>query len=306
MSIIIANASGEVDSAYHSLVKYINSPVPIVMVSYSDNFIFNEELLTLKGKPFIVIDFIEMGWNYDWGKQTEESYYNRFKGDEWKKFHDWASSCETLLCFKRELDAETAKIDGYVPIEYPCLVDAWPIQTKEGFNARPISSFHYWGRSNEQRLILHGKTWEHASKKSFSVCDNLYYINSFLREERGEKWVTINIPHYERVDLNNLMEINNLSKISISLPGAGNKCFRHSESPVNSVMLMQKNPLVWSFKWDESNCIIAEPGKEIEAIDEALKDEYLYDVYLEGMNNVDKYRLKNYLPYLEKIINDRL
>lgn len=303
MAIIIANQTGEVDSAYHTLVQHIKSPLPIVMVSYSDNFVFNEDLLSLKQDEFILIDFIEMGWNYDWNKHSIENYHKRFNGDQWGKYHDWAYE-KPLLCFKRELDLPTSTIEGYFPIEYPCLTDKWPIETREQFNNRPLNAFQYWGRSNEHRLRIHSEIWLHAYRKGFSVCDNLYYISEFLKNEGGEKWSTLWIPHWARVEINNLMIINNLSKLSLSWEGAGNKCFRDAEAPVNSVMVRHKNNMAWSFPWDESNSVLVEHGKEIEGIEEALKDEYLYDVYIEGMKNVDKYRLENYIPHLEKLINN--
>lgn len=305
MGVIIANGSGEIDSAYHTLVSKINSPLPIVMVSYSDNFIFNEELLSLKKCEFVLIDFIEMGWDYDWSKHSLENYHKRFKGDEWKKFHEWADD-KPLMAFKRELDLPTSKIDGYLPIEYPCLIDKWPVQTREEFNNRPINVFGYWGRSNECRLRIHGEIWLHSFKKGFQVCDNIYYIDQYLKQEQGEKWINMWIPHWARIDIEKVMPANNLSKLSLSWPGAGFKCFRTGESSANSVMVMHKNNFAWSHKWDESNCILVEPGKEIEGIEDALKDPYLYEVYIGGMNNVDKYRLNNYIPYLENLINERL
>jgi hypothetical protein len=305
MPIIIANKTGEVDSAYSTLIKHIKSPLPIVMVSYSDNFVFNEELLSLNKGEFILFDFIEMGWNYDWGRHGLESFRKRFKGEEWWKFHEWVSG-RPLFCFRRELDKASSSIPGYFPIEYPCLSEPYPIQTKEEFNARPVSVFQYWGRSNENRLRIHGEIWQHSYKKGFQVCDNVYYINDYLRNEQGEKWITLWIPHYHRIDLKNLMAVNNISKLSLSWAGAGFKCFRTMESPVNSVMVMTKNNFAWSHNWDETNCILVEPGKEIEGIEEALKNPNLYDIYLKGVENVDKYRLKNYIPFLENIINENL
>jgi len=144
----------------------------------------------------------------------------------------------------------------------------------------------------------------HASKKGFSVCDNLYYVGAFLQNESGEKWVTLNIPHYARIDVNQLMPTNAISKLSLSWPGAGFKCFRSGEAPANSVMVMWKNDYAWSFPWDESNCILVEPGNELAGIDAALSNPNLFKIYRAGVENCEKYRIENYIPYLQRIISN--
>ena len=300
----IADRNGNVDSVYNTLLRFIDSSkIDIVVVSYSDGFVFNDELLKLKKHEFIIIDFIEMGWNYNWANHSLDNYHKRFSGDEWKKFHEWVDG-KPLACFKRELDLPTSTIEGYYPIEYPCLIPPYPIQTREEFNARPINVFQYWGRSNENRLRIHGEIWLHSYKKGFQVCDNLYYINQYLQEERGEKWISLWIPHYARVDISELMKVNNLSKLSLSWAGAGFKCFRTSEAPVNSVMVMHKNNFAWAYEWNETNCILVDEGNEIEGIEKALLNPNLYDIYLAGMQNVDKYRVQNYLKnYIQPIID---
>jgi len=301
--IYIADKGQNVDSAYHTLVKHIPTDIPIVMVSYSDGFVFNQELLSLKAHEFILVDFIEMGWNYDWANHTIENYHNRFKGDEWKKFHDWAYG-KPLLCFKRELREDEATLPGYHPIEYPCLTSPWPIDTKEQFDSRPLDYFQYWGRSNECRIRIQGELWLHSFRKGYQLCDNLYYVSEYLRKESGRRAVSLWVPHWARVDINGLMEVNNLSKLSLSWPGAGFKCFRTEEAPVNSVMVQHRNNFAWSYPWDETNCILVEPGKEIEGIEAALQRDDLYEIYLAGMANVDKYRTENYIKnYIQPILD---
>lgn len=308
MIIYLANQTGEIDSSYHTLVKHIQSKIPIVMVSGSESFVFNDELLKLD--KYVLINFCEFGWNFSWQNGTpifghNAHLFQKFNSDEWKKFDDWVGHNPAVLTLQREL-LKSDVTERLLAIEYPCLIDKWEMQTREEFNNRPINAFQYWGRSNEHRLRIHGEIWLHAYKKGFSVCDNVYYINEFLKQEKEEKWVSLNIPHWARLDINSLMPVNNLSKLSLSWPGAGFKCFRTSEAPVNSIMVQWKNNFAWTHSWNESNCILVEQGKEIEGIEEALKDEYLYEVYLEGMNNVDKYRLPNYIPYLEKLINEHV
>lgn len=303
--IIIANNTGEIDSAYHSLVKHIPTDIPIVMVSWSGNFVFNEELLSLKPKEFIVVDFIEMGWDYDFTNHTPENYYNRFMGEEWKKFHDWAYSCEPLLCFKRELDSETAKIPGYYPIDYPATVEPIPVQSEVEFNARPISAAYYFGRSHEARLSLHASIWSGATKYGYSVCDNIYYFNGFMQNEAGKKYVSMNIPHYQRHPIENLLTINGMAKIGIAPHGAGVKTFRAAEVSCNSVMLLWEDNLSWAYPWVHGiNCLKCKPSEEVETIEKWVNDERLYSIYCEGVKTWEKYRTENYINnYILPIIN---
>lgn len=310
MSIITADKQRRTDSAYHTLIKKINSKYPLVIVSWVDGFIFNEELLSVK--DYILICFCEYGWNYSikdshiWGKNTLKEGYGdgRYKGDEWDKFDNWVHDNPFKIMFKREL-LKKDFFDNIFPIEYPCIGGDYPVQSKETFNERPINVFQYWGRSNEQRLRIHSEIWYHSYIKGFQVCDNIYYINNYLANEQGEKWVTLWIPHYQRIEINNLLDINFMSKLSLSWAGAGFKCFRTGEAAINSVMVMhsQAKEYAWTFDWDESNCILVEELKEIENIEVALLNKDLYNVYVKGVENCNRYRLSNYIPYLENLIN---
>lgn len=305
--IYIADKNEVVDSAYHTLIKHINTGYPIVVSSWVENFQFNPELLKIKN--YIHISFEEYGWNWDmeksgshlWGVNSEN--FPRYYTGDWIKFDNWVKENPPKIMFKRELLQKDVSRE-VAPIDYPCVIPMWQVDTEEQFNNRPISCFQYWGRSNENRLRIHGDIWHHATKKGFSVCDNIYYIGAFLRNEQGEKWITLNIPHWARIDINQLMPTNALSKLSLCWEGAGNKCFRHAEAPVNSVMVMHKNSLAWAYGWDETNCILVEHGKELEGIDEALNNPMLYQIYKAGVENCNKYRTENYInDYLLPKIN---
>lgn len=307
MSVIIANRTGEIDSSFHSLVKHINSPIPIVMVSWSENFVFDDDLLNLK--DYCLICFCEYGWDvvltesHIWGLNSEK--FPRYYTKDWVTFDKWVKNNPPKIFFKRELLKKDVT-DTIKPIEYPCIVEPWPVQSKEEFDARPINAFQYWGRSNECRVRIHGEIWNHAFTKGFQPCDNVFYISHYLREEKGEKWITLWIPHWARVDIKELMPVNNLSKLSLSWPGAGFKCFRHSESPINSVMVMYRNAYAWTHEWDETNCILVASTREIIGIEKALKRNDLYDVYVAGVLNANKYCLSNYLPYIEQTIKNAI
>lgn len=304
MSVILANATGEIDSAYHTLVKHIESPLPIVMVSSSSNFVFNEELLSLDGKDFILIDFKELGWDYDWSSHSLESYHNKFNSRDWKKFHNWIYG-KPLIGFIRELDKPTSEIKDHYPIDYPTTIEPISIQSEEEFNARPLSACYYFGRSHEDRLKLHGHIWLNASKYGYSVCDNIFYFNGFMQHEQGKKYFSANIPHYQRRPIGEVLAINGISKIGLVPHGAGIKTFRATEVSANAVPLMWEDNLAWSYPWIHGvNCLRCKKGEEVDTIEEWVNKPELYQIYRNAVETCDKYRVQNYLNnYIHPIIN---
>lgn len=305
MNIITADKNGVTDAIYHTLNGRIDTKYPIVLVSWVENFVFNDALLELK--DYVLLCMCEYGWDkvitdsHIWGQNS--SKFERYYNNDWIKFDNWAKDNPPKILFKRELlkkDVTTT----IQPLEYPCVVPEYQLQTIEEFNARSINVFQYWGRSNEMRLRIHGQIWLHAYQKGFQVCDNIYYINQYLSEEQGEKWITLWIPHYARIDVSELLKVNNISKLSLSWAGAGFKCFRTAEAPVNSVMVMNRNDFSWTFDWDYSNCILVNQGNEIEEIEHALKRTDLYEVYKNGVENAKKYMLPNYTNHLSSLINN--
>jgi hypothetical protein len=312
MSVIVANATNNTDGTMAAVMGRVDSPIPIVLVSRADDFKFNDSLLSLSGTPYVLCDVTEYGWNVDiektgthiWGENTQQ--FDFLQTDEWAKFDEWVASNPPLVTFKREILKRDVS-DKLLPIEYPRMVETdYPVDTKEVFNARPINAFQYWGRSNENRLRIHGEIWLHAYKKGFSVCDNIYFYNDFMHNERGEKWVTLWMPHWSRVPITELLKINGFSKLSLSWPGAGFKCFRTGEAGINSTLTMHKNNYAWAYDFTEENSILVDYGKEIEGIEEALKREDLYEVYRNGIENCNKYKLSRYIKeYIEPIIKSR-
>lgn len=306
MQIITADKQGRTDSIYHSLNGRIESKYPIVLVSWVEDFIFNDSLLGIK--DYVLLCMCEYGYDFEikdthiWGNNSYEipRYY---KGD-WAVFDKWVKDNPPKLLLKRELLKKDVS-DKVKPLEYPTIVSELPLHSEEEFNNRPVNVFQYWGRSSEERLRIHGEIWLHAYKKGFQPCDNIYYISRYFQEEQGERWITLWIPHWARVEANELMNINQLSKLSLSWKGSGFKCFRTGEAPTSSIMVMHKNDYAWSYSWDETNCILVEQGKEIQGIEEALKRTDLYEVYVNGVANSKNYYLNTYIKnYLEPLINN--
>lgn len=309
--IITAERRGITDGPAHAMLSQVNSPIPIVLMSRTNRFKFNEELLKLD--KYILAEFSEMGWDWDlnksgthiWGQNIHE--FPQFTDNEnYLRFNDFVASNPPILTFTREL-LQKEVTENHLPIDYPCWFQAKEVQDKATFDRRPISSFFFWGRSHEARLKLHSNIWMAASQKGFSVCDNINFFDDFIMKEDGDKWVSMWLPYYGRFDIKEILGRQEFSKTSIALPGAGIKTFRHCESSLNSVMVKWKDDLAWSYPWvHEQNCILTEEGKEIEDIQAALQNPNLYDIYKAGVDNCHNYRVDNYIQHLEKTIRERL
>lgn len=293
-----------------NVIAGIKSDIPLVLVTRLENFVFNEELLTL-GR-YVLVCMSEYGWDWDleksgthiWGYNTSE--FPHFKDNpEWKKFDKWVASNKATLFFKRELLKKDAN-NWLLPIDYPNYQEPYPIQTKKEFDSRPLEVCMMWGRSSEHRTRVHSEIWANSSKNGASICDNIYQFNAFLQHEsNSKKWATFHQPHYQREDIKQLLIINGLSKLSISLWGCGVKCFRSTgESPVNSIMVKYKDNLKWSEDWVHGyNCIEVEVRNEIFGIESALKRDDLYDIYVKSVETSNKYHFHKYTKnYLNTLI----
>lgn len=305
--IISADATRYSPPEYNVLTG-INSPIPLALVTRLENFVFNTELLSVK--DYILCDFSEYGWDTDlrtthvFGQNTNE-FSGHFKGDEWRKFDEWVKENKPKVYFKRELLRKDSS-EWLQPIEYPFYGVVPETQPKEVFDKRQVNLFHYWGRSSEERVKAHAKIWESGA----AVCDNIFYFGEFLNQEsHPDKWVSLHIPHYGRIDLSNLMAINAISKLSLSMPGCGKKCFRHAEVPTSSIMVMERDYMGYQFPWeDEINCFqyskYSNPIADIKYLLEQPDD--LYPVYAAGVENARNYQFDNYTRHLQNIINQYL
>jgi hypothetical protein len=318
--IIVPDRNGATDGSAHNFLQMLDVSMPILLLTAFPEMELGDAIYQLKGKKYALVCYAEYGWDWDrkvthiWGQNTDQ-FYPKFSNGHYRKLDDFIRDNPPAVIFKRELLLKDFK-DNIYPIEFPNWQQEYPTQTKEEFNNRPISVFNYWGRSHEARLLFHGDIWINAAYMGAAVCDNVYYFNQFMAEERNpNKWVTFNIPHYARIDIKELLKINGLSKLSVSLPGAGVKCFRTTgESPVNSVMVMPKDNLAYTYSFlGGDNCIdfevfdyraIAAPWKIIEAINEGLANPNLYDIYLRGVETANRYRIEPYKKHIENIINN--
>lgn len=298
------------DGVGFELAQRLNVNKPIVFVSLQEDLDFNEDILNLAGKPYVLMSFIEMGYDWDmkeghhFGVNTQ-NFPNTFHYKSWKVFDEFVRDNPPEITFCRE-SLQSDITNKYQPISYPCFITPQPIQSEEEFNNRTFEVFNTFGISHEYRKDLHGQIWQQSGKYGYSVADNLYILDHFIQHEKGRKWASIHIPWWARQPIEVITERNKSAKIGISIAGAGRSCFRHTEIPTVSAMLMWEDETAWHKKdWIHGvNCIKCEQGKEIEtAIEWLNKPNELYNIYIEGMKTVDKFRFHNYIPYLEDLIN---
>ena len=306
--IVSPDVNGDMDGSVLRIAREISSPIPIVPITRIEGFKFNPQLLELD--KYILLDYSELWWNTNntdthlFGKNTTD-YPEIYKGEEWIKFDNFVRDNPPQVYFKRELFKKDVT-DKIVPIDYPCWTAPYEVHTKEQFDARPINCFFYWGRSSENRVKLHSDIWEKSSSNGAAICDNLFYLNAFLSEEQSKnKWVTVNIAHYSRQPIETILAVNGISKLSVSMKGSGNKCFRDSEASTNAIMIMEAHPnIAYAYEWKHRVNCFRMYDEPIDEIEEALRNENLYDIYLKGVENIDKYRINNYINnYINPIIN---
>ncbi len=317
--IISPDKKGTLDAPTMALLKEVKTDIAIVPMNAFSDFEFNEELLKLD--KWVLADYSELGANdYDrsetllFGRNSER--FKRTDSVEFKKFDEFVKNNPPIVYFKREL-LKNDFIGNVHPIDFPCFHPIEQIQTKEQFEKRGIEVFFYWGHSHESRRALHGNIFLNSAQKGYGVIDNFYHIERGMTEYK-KVWVTIQTPHYARIPMEQVVFINGHAKLSVSMPGAGAKCFRMAESSINSVMVMQDDKMQYSFPWiDGVNCIQSPLSNEhaeirglknqwvvIEAIEKALSNHNLYDIYLQGVENCDKYRVDRYCKeYIEPLIN---
>lgn len=306
--VIVSDRKGRTDGPAFQMLQQVNSPLPIVLMARTPSYKFNEELLSID--KYILVEMSEHGWDWNftdthvWGKNTDQ--FPHFDTEHYKQFDEFVSKNPPILTFTRELLKKDVT-ETHIPIDYP----SWytvnePVSEKE-YNNRLLSSFFFWGRSHEARVKLHGRMWIEASEKGFSICDNLAFFDKFLMNEEGKKIVSVHLPYYHRFDIKELLAVNNMSKTSVALPGAGVKTFRHVESSYNSVMIKWADELSWSYPWvGGDNCITTYEGHEIKDIAYSA-ERNLYEIYKAGIANCKNYQIdlyiKNYIePNIQKIL----
>ncbi len=302
--IISPDKNLKIDPVVFDIIKHIKCDVPIVPITRLENYEFNPDLLNLD--RYIIFNFCEFDWNFEWGTtpifgKNAHSFREKFVGDEWSKFIDFVDNRSPLLTFQRELLKKDVR-KNILPIEYPAFNEIPEVESKDKFNNRPIEVFYNWGLSNPSRPKLQGDIWHGMNKYGYALCDNLTTLGNFFEHEKGTKWVSVNTQWHSRYKVEDVIKINGLSKLSVSLHGSGKKCFRNMESSLNSLMVMPEDNFAWTHEWEDGyNCIKFKTDDYVEELNRySQEDNYISYVY--GVNTCRKYHLPNYISHLEKTI----
>lgn len=305
---IIHASSKSYSPAEEKVIERVQSEVPLVLVTRREDFVFNEELLKLD--KYVLIDMVEYGWDWDLKKSGTHFFgvnthkFPQLDTEEYRKFDDFVKNNKPKVYFKRELLIEDVNhSNGIYSISYPYYFDIFDVQEKEHFDRRPIELNHYFGRSSEYRMIFQGNANIHCSNTGIELCDNIYYLQGFLNEHPKRLWNSVHIPHFARLDIMEIMNVNQHSKLSLSMSGCGSRCFRDAEASSNSIMVLRRDGVAFPFEWiDGINCIMYDGHNPIPAIESALKREDLYEIYKNGVNNSYNYQIAKFSSYLESTI----
>lgn len=301
LHILSPDKNGQIDPTIkRNLLDYLpnqvgrgEAEVVVVPISYFSDYVFYCSLYD-ETRQYILVDFMEYGGS--WDRQSTHLFGqaplpSNIQGQEWVKLDEWVKFNPPLLYFKRELLKRDIS-PKVLPIEFACYIDAQPLQTREQWLARPLEALNIWGYSHPSRPKLHAKIFEAMNNGIgvISAWDQFFpYFDSVPKGQRT--WATIHSPHFTRQHINKIMEWQRSAKITVSLPGNGQICFRSTEAPVDSIMAHHKNELAHAFPWEPNvNCIELGEGSEFESLEAATNRDDLYDIYCKSVENIDRYR----------------
>lgn len=315
-----ADAAGRIDGAVQSMLLSGFSDVSasaddcdviVIPITKLPDFKFNPALRYIK-RPWCLLDYSELEWNYfDLGNPTLLFGKNhqdcKWLDNEWLTFGDFVRDHQPALYLKRELLADDVS-DTVKPCDWPCVLDIPPLQTEDEFNARRIEVCHGWGFSHPSRPRLHAEIFKAMTTHNIGVISELHHMDGYFKSPSPRTWVSVFSPWYARKPMQDILRLQMQSKLSVSLPGAGQKCFRHSEAPVGSSMALPFDELAWSYDWiDTLNCIRLEPDHHFDDLHSAPQCLNLYDIYVRSQETVRLYQTRNYVrDYLEKLIEAKL
>ncbi len=274
--------------------------VLVVPVSYYEDFCFNRSLENIRHKPVILLDTMEFygqktpGFTHIFG-HSHTSAWLKCANPEWALFSQWCASVDVKAQFIRELRAADAS-DKWHPLEWPGTFPLWEIESKSAFDVRPFEVFYNWGMSNHLRPMLHGQIYSRMGAGHVDVVGHYDHIDSKINEPHC-KWLSIHTPHTHRVhfDVINLRQAQ--SKMSVSMPGAGEKCFRSTEHVANTVPVKLRDDLAWSFPWvNGENCLELPDPREADcsahlAVFAALD---LHPIYVAAQDLASRYSVPRY------------
>jgi hypothetical protein len=313
------DGAGQIDGTLnHNLLRFFpnqvsrsQAEVVIVPISMFHNYTFNGELNSIH-QPIVIVDFIEYEWCWDepdthvLGRNTKSCRW--LNKPSWHQLDDWAASRNITMYFKRELLKKDVT-DRIKPIEWACYLPGGHLHSRDEFNRRPLEVYNVWGYSNPSRAEMHADIFRGINTNGLAVVSEFdMYDRYFASGAHTRTWMSVFSPHFMRRNIFDLMRFQEAAKLTVSLPGAGQKCFRSTEAPVSSIMAMQEDNRAWSFDWTHGhNCIRLPKGGEFAALEAATHRDDLFDIYMRSLDTIDRYRGQRYVnDYLLPLIQTSL
>jgi len=318
--ILSAHAKGDIDGTTmqnilchlpNRTTELVEADAVLVPVSHFEDFKMNPLLRKVK-KPIILMDFMEYysgtseNVTHLFGSRHREAWYN-CPGGAWDEFHQWCVENPPVLTFKRELYQCDAS-DKVVPIEWPCYLPAWEIEPKSNFDARPFELFFNWGMSHHSRPAFAAQAYQLMAEGKIDIVSHFDCIDSKANEPH-RKWISIHSPHTHRTNINEIARRQAQSKMSLSLPGAGVKCFRSCEHLVHTVPLKLQDSMAWSFPWEHGENCLQLPWSSNMALDayDYAKHFDLHSIYASAQDLADRYRVHRYtaeyiMPRIRRVL----
>lgn len=309
--VVSCDAHGRVDGTIQrTLLSHLpnqaglsDADVLVVPVSFWEDFQFRRDLPALIGdRRWVLLDYIELG--LDWNPNgvidshvlgRNSGNFQRVSGPEWMRLDAFCRDHKPLVYFRRELLAREHS-PWLQPLEFPGYLSIPAIQSREEFDSRPLEAFHYWGLSHPSRPRLHGDIFRNAYDKGYEVISEWAHWNGFWADNRNRVWGSIHAPHFARVGIEHIQHYIHRSKITVSLPGAGVRCFRDMEAASGSIPAFAHTGVGWSFPFEHGkNCIELREGREWEDLYEATQRPDLYEIYVEAQKTAERYTGHNYV-----------
>jgi hypothetical protein len=285
----------------------------VVPISYTETPEVNP-LLRANQKPAIVFDFLEYFGQWDakthlFDRHPLPPIYSGSPG--WSALSDHFREHPPAAYFKRELFSDCSSEARVYPVEWPCMLDGWSREEKPNFDGRAFEVFNNWGFSNPIRPRFHGQVFGLMADSGVDVVSHWDHIDAKFTDPHPRKWISMLTPHTHRRHINEVLRWQSVSKCSVTLPGSGVKCFRSTESPVNSIPVLVDDDSVWSIPWEHGvNCIrIPSSGNMAAWLSDyvAGNPDALFHIYIAAQDTVDRYRKQRYLnEYLIPTISNNL
>lgn len=302
------------------LERLVPGDYTALVFTFRDDAVFDaEKAKSLDGKPLVVLDFAEYGYDESWRNNHLLGVKNHFERvvpnrDYYDRLHEWVSRQNIRVFFKREFSIPITEMwsNGYYsgfPI-YPVdlISEKVPrcVINKDQWMARRGGVFHLYGYSHMDRKRLHGALqarWPRTINNLMAMQECINREAQFHLLEQVEWW--------SRYQLGAVLNAQQQCMISVGLPGYGVKCFRNAEACYSCVPAVADLGLKWSVPWTEENAIMLpmvngalDVPRAVEVLEKALEDkEALYNHAVNAADSCNEYQVDH---YVEKYINQHI